>query len=133
MDNLAAPVASVQNIAAQVTPVPTDFNCTTSAQDLKARLDWGEPALTIIDVRDHDDFLECHIMGAISSPMVGLSKMAVQSLEPSRDIYLYGASDADAVGAVTQLTSSGFQNVSALQGGLSAWQAAGGAVEDRNV
>jgi rhodanese-related sulfurtransferase len=36
---------------------------------LKERLDWGEPALTIIDVRDRDAFNISHICGAISLPL----------------------------------------------------------------
>lgn len=54
---------------------------------LKGRLDWGEPALTIIDVRDRDVFNASHIMGAIAMPMNELVTRAHASLELIRDIY----------------------------------------------
>jgi rhodanese-related sulfurtransferase len=45
---------------------------------LKKRLDWGEPALTIIDVRDREAFNTSHITGAVSLPLSQL--VTVRSL-----------------------------------------------------
>jgi rhodanese-related sulfurtransferase len=50
---------------------------------LKNRLDWGEPALTIIDVRDQSAFNASHIMGAIAMPIAELVSRAQASLELS--------------------------------------------------
>ena len=37
-------------------PIPAPLKAKSRVYDLKERLDWGEPALTIIDVRDRDAF-----------------------------------------------------------------------------
>jgi rhodanese-related sulfurtransferase len=91
--------------------------------DLKSRLDWGEPALTIIDVRDRADFLFSHISGAINLPLAELVKAVQATLELDRDIYLYSDRDEDTAIAAELLRQAGFCNVSELQGGLPAWKA----------
>ena len=97
--------------------------------DLKVRLDWGEPALTIIDIRDRAAFNGRHVRGAIAMPTSELVNLAKVSLEYDRDIYIYGDTDEDAIAAASQLRIAGFQNVSVLRGGVAAWKAAGFPVE----
>jgi rhodanese-related sulfurtransferase len=97
--------------------------------DLKARLDWGEPALTILDVRKQADFYFSHISGAVSMPLTGLVQQAQATLALSRDIYVYSDTDEEAILAAEQLRQAGFSNVSALQGGLPAWKAMGYPIE----
>jgi len=53
---------------------------------LKDRFDWGEPALTIVDVRERAAFNTSHVMGAIAMPMNELMIRACASLEFIRDI-----------------------------------------------
>lgn len=95
----------------------------TRVYDLKARLDWGEPALTIIDVRDRDQFNTSHIMGAISMPIAELVSRASHALELARDIYVYGETDEETAEAATTLRAASYSNVSELRGGLAAWKA----------
>ena len=97
--------------------------------DLKARLDWGDPALTIIDVRDRSDFYFSHIAGAVSMPLADLSDRALASLEYDRDIYLYGTTDEETASAAKQLRALGYKHVSELRGGVAAWKAVGYPVE----
>ncbi|HEY9888809.1 MAG TPA: rhodanese-like domain-containing protein [Candidatus Obscuribacterales bacterium] len=97
---------------------------TSRVYDLKARLDWGEPALTIIDVRDRALFNESHIMGAISIPMTGLVARTQAALELDRDIYVYASTDEEATVAAEQLRAAGYKQVSVLRGGAAAWKAA---------
>ncbi|MEL7315852.1 MAG: rhodanese-like domain-containing protein [Cyanobacteria bacterium J06559_3] len=97
--------------------------------DLKARLDWGEPALTIIDVRDRGLFNESHVMGAISLPVAELINRVMGSLEFDRDLYVYAETDEEAETAATQLRDAGYKQVSVLRGGVAAWKAAGFPVE----
>lgn len=92
--------------------------------DLKTRLDWGEPALTILDVRDRQQFNQEHIMGAISMPAERLSSQAV-GLEASRDIYVYGETDDETAVAAELLRQLGYGRVAELRGGLAAWKAVG--------
>jgi rhodanese-related sulfurtransferase len=104
--------------------IPTPVQPTSRVVDLKNRLDWGEPALTIIDVRSRDAFNDVHIMGAISLPIASLVSRAQASLELTRDIYVYGETDEETTAAANALREAGFTSVSELQGGLSAWKAA---------
>jgi rhodanese-related sulfurtransferase len=97
--------------------------------DLKVRLDWGEPALTIIDVRDRDLFNESHVMGAISMPRSELVQRASASLEFDRDLYVYASTDEEAQEAANQLRAAGYRRVSILRGGVAAWKAAGFPIE----
>lgn len=97
--------------------------------DLKTRLDWGKPALTIIDVRSRSEFHFSHILGAIHMPASELTKRAPITLELDRDIYLYSDTDEETAAAAAQLRQAGFRNVSELQGGLPAWKAMGYPIE----
>ena len=124
-------VSKAQDVIGQATPVPTDFDSVSSPTDLKNRLNWGEPALSILDVRDRDAFNQERIMGAITMPIADLTKRAKDAFEPERDLFVYGESDEETAAAVTQLSSAGFQKVSAIKGGLPAWKAIGGQVEGR--
>ena len=99
------------------------------AQMLKSRLDWGEPALTIIDVRDRENYYQSHITGALPMSLDNLKSAATKTLARSRNIYVYGFNDAHTLQAVQALRSQGFENVSELKGGLAAWKAVGGATE----
>ncbi len=110
-------------------PVPPTIESKVRIYDLKSRLDWGEPALTIIDVRDRDQFNNSHIMGAISFPMNELSDRALMSLELTRDIYVYGETDEMTAEAAMQLRQAGYLNVAEISGGLAAWKAAGYSIE----
>ncbi len=106
-----------------IIPSPPPFKAKSLVFELKARLDWGEPALTIIDARDRTEFNFRHILGAIPMPMSELVDRAQSSLESSRDIYIYGETDEETYQAATNLRNAGFQNVSELRGGVAAWRA----------
>ena len=45
-------VDKAQETIGKVSPVTTKFDVIASPSDIKSRLDWGEPALTILDDRD---------------------------------------------------------------------------------
>ncbi|MBE9069798.1 rhodanese-like domain-containing protein [Leptolyngbya cf. ectocarpi LEGE 11479] len=133
MSGIIDAVNAVQEVAAEVSPVPARFEHVISAVDLKARLDWGEPALTIVDVRDRENFNNERIMGAISLPVEELTARAAEMFEVDRDIYVYGATDMATKGAATQLYTAGFERTAALKGGLDAWKAINGGIEGRNT
>lgn len=116
-----------------ITPTPPGLKTQSSAEDLKSRLDWGEPGLTILDVRDREAFNQSHIQGAMAMPLTDLVDRATSSLEPKRDIYIYGASDDETSQAAAQLRQSGFQNVAELKGGLESWKAIEGSIEGSGV
>jgi rhodanese-related sulfurtransferase len=103
----------------------------SKAQDLKERLQWGEPALTIIDVRDRDAFNQEHITGAESFPLAELPERASESLELDRDIYIYGDDQAQTTDAAGKLRAANFSSVSEVEGGLAAWKEVSGPTEGR--
>ncbi len=94
---------------------------------LKARLEWGEPALTILDMRDRSEFDKCHIRGAMNVTKQNLEAV-LTSLAPDRHIYIYAAQSEEAVAAADRLREAGFTNVAELTGGIPAWLEIGGAV-----
>jgi rhodanese-related sulfurtransferase len=108
----------------QLIPTPDAMQDTASVAALKERLDWGEPALTIIDVSDRDTFNASHIMGAIAMPLGELVSRARAALETSRDIYVYGQTDEQTAKAALQLREAGYQKIAELVGGLAAWKRA---------
>ncbi|MDB9373786.1 rhodanese-like domain-containing protein [Nodularia sphaerocarpa] len=97
--------------------------------DLKSRLEWGQPAFTIIDVRDRHTYNYNRITGAIQIPLDELVKRAKPALHEERQIYIYGDSDTQAGYAVQLLRAAGFMNATVLRGGITAWKTIGGATE----
>lgn len=112
-----------------IIPTPPPLRARSLVYDLKARLDWGKPALTIIDVRDRELFNDSHIMGAISMPMHQLVSRALASLSKSRDLYIYGDTDEETAEAAALLRAAGYRNVAEIRGGVAAWKAVGFPVE----
>ena len=130
MPDVEQSILNAKDQLPNVTPTPPRQQMPqSSAQALKDRLQWGEPAFTILDVRDRTAFNASRIMGAMAMPMEDLSHRASDSLEPRREIYVYGESDEQTAQAANQLRQSGFPNVSELRGGLAAWKAIGGPTE----
>ncbi|HEY9873513.1 MAG TPA: rhodanese-like domain-containing protein [Candidatus Obscuribacterales bacterium] len=128
-DKVAEAIQGAKDKLPNVTPTPPGFKAQSSVQDLKSRVEWGEPAFTIIDVSDRMTFNDGHIMGAMAMPIDDLAERAKSSMEPNRDIYVYGATDEETATAASQLRQAGFQNVAELKGGLAAWKAIGGPTE----
>lgn len=129
MERLEDQIQDAKNALPNITPTPPGLKADSLANDLKSRLEWGEPALTILDVRDRASFNQGHIMGAMSMPLDELVERAQGSLAPQRDIYVYGSSDEETTQAAAQLQQAGFTNVARLQGGLAAWKAIEGSTE----
>ncbi|MGB3200406.1 MAG: rhodanese-like domain-containing protein [Nodosilinea sp.] len=119
-------VQAAKSAVTQPLPTPPGLSGShATADELLKRLNWGEPALTIIDARSRESFNAERITGSMSRDQV--SEAITASLEPERDIYVYG--DDQATEVVNQLRQAGYQKVALLQGGLSAWKAIGGPTE----
>ena len=116
-----------------IIPIPPPFKEHSLVYDLKTRLDWGDPALTIIDVRERSEFNFSHILGAIPMPLAELVDRAPLSLEITRDIYIYGETDEETAEAAAKLRASGYQYVSELRGGVAAWKAVGYPIESIQI
>lgn len=129
MDNIAESISKIKEKLPEVTPTPPDFHSQATAHELKSRLNLGEPALTILDVRDNGTFRRCHIVGAMNVAPGDLERFAKSSLEPTRDIYICGANDEETAQAANTLRQAGYSRVAELQGGLPAWGEIYGAME----
>jgi rhodanese-related sulfurtransferase len=121
-------VESVQDALGNLTPTPVILQEESTAYDLKKRLEWGEPALSIVDIREHEAFNQGRITGAISMPMDQLDQMK-STLQPQHDIYIYAESDDRAHQAAQMLRAAGFEAVTHIMGGLDAWHEIGGPTE----
>ena len=121
----------VSNVVGNVVPIPSQphIEPQSDAHTLKSRLEWGEPAFTILDVNDRQTYNQGHIMGAMPMPLDQLVERAEPSLAKSRDIYVYGENDQKSAEAAQLLRSAGFEHVSQLRGGLAAWKEIGGPTE----
>lgn len=117
------------NLMDGVIPPQPPIASASDVNELKSRLEWGEPAFTILDVRDRMTYNDSHIMGAMPMSLDELVDRAKSSLAPSRDIYVYGETDEETAQAATQLRGAGFEHVSELRGGLPAWKAIAGPTE----
>ncbi|PSN09988.1 rhodanese-like domain-containing protein [filamentous cyanobacterium CCP5] len=122
-------VEAVKDTVTAPLPNPPELKNEATPQQLQERLNWGEPALTIIDVRDREAYNQERITGAIPISMATLADSVKDSLEPSRDIYIYGDDDQQTALASEQLRNAGFTQVAELKGGLPAWKATSGATE----
>lgn len=112
-----------------VIPPQPPIDPQSNAHELKSRLEWGEPAFTILDVRDRMVYNDGHIMGAMAMPMNKVVEIASNTIAKSRDIYIHGETDEETAQAAQQLRNAGFEHVSELKGGLPAWKAIGGPTE----
>nr|WP_322111981.1 rhodanese-like domain-containing protein [Aerosakkonema funiforme] len=128
-DKVSDAIETAKSKLPNVTPTPPGFKPQSSAHDLKSRLEWGEPAFTILDVRDRETYNDGHIMGAMPMPMDELVERATPTIDFNRDIYVYADSDEQTSQAASELRSAGFQKVAELKGGLAAWKAVGGPTE----
>lgn len=117
------------NLFGGVIPPQPPIEAQSDVHVVKSRLEWGEPAFTILDVRDRPIYNEGHIMGAMTMPIDELVDRAVPALDKSRDIYVYGATEEQTAAAAKMLRSAGFKHISELKGGLAAWKAIGGPTE----
>jgi rhodanese-related sulfurtransferase len=108
----------------KVIPTPPEPTPKSSAQALKERLQWGEPSLTIIDMRDRNSYLKERITGSMLIE-------DVSNLPKNREIYVYGSTDQETETSANNLRQKGFESVSQIQGGLAGWKAIKGATEGR--
>ena len=80
----------------------------------------------ILDVRDAAEFANGHLRDAKNIPLADLAgRIGELDKSKTRTIVVVCQSGARADKAVRQLAAAGFEDVVSLDGGLTAWQAAG--------
>ncbi|HEY9668676.1 MAG TPA: rhodanese-like domain-containing protein [Coleofasciculaceae cyanobacterium] len=134
MSNIENAILNAKDKLPNVTPTPPSQETPQStAQALKQRLEWGEPAFTVLDVRDRSAFNASRILGAMPMSLddseQNLTQESLASMARQREIYVYGENDQQTAQAANKLRQAGFTAVSELKGGLAAWKAIGGPTE----
>lgn len=129
MSNVESTIQSLKDKLPNVTPTPPGLHVHATAHELKSRLSWGEPALTIFDIRDSAVVAERRIMGAMYLSLEDLESYEMAGVALTRDIYVYGETDEATSVAAGRLRDLGFTCVAELKGGLETWESIGGAVE----
>jgi rhodanese-related sulfurtransferase len=80
----------------------------------------------VVDVRTAEEFAKGHLRDAKNIPLADLStRIGELDKSKARSVVVVCQSGARADKAVRQLAAAGFEDVISLDGGLTAWQAAG--------
>ena len=104
-----------------------------SPQELHRRIEGGEN-LTLIDVRERDEFVQGHLPGAVFIPR-GFLELQVEQVQPDRDapMVIYCAGGVRSLLAARNLKELGYANPVSLVGGFNAWKNAGYAFQVPSV
>ena len=95
------------------------LECTV--QDLKIRMDQGEPIL-LIDVREESEFAAGHIPGAIHVSK-GVIERDIETVvpDPNKEILLYCGGGFRSALSAENLQRMGYRNVVSVDGGWRSW------------
>jgi adenylyltransferase/sulfurtransferase len=82
--------------------------------------------ITIVDIRERDEFAQGHLPGAVFVPR-GFLELQIEQVEYDRGkpVILYCAGGVRSVLAARNLKEMGYENVASLIGGFSGWKNAG--------
>jgi rhodanese-related sulfurtransferase len=81
---------------------------------------------TVVDVRGSDEFAAGHLRDAKNIPLADLTnRIAELEKSKNRTVVVVCQSGVRSDKAARQLAAAGFEDVYSLEGGLTAWQAAG--------
>ena len=99
------------------------------APQARELLESPEPPL-LVDVREHDEWTEGHIPGAVHVPR-GYLESRIEQAAPdrSRALVLYCAGGSRSAFAVKTLEELGYENIASLAGGFTDWKRNGFEVE----
>ena len=123
-------IESVKSTITGPLPTPPEMSGEqASPNELLSRLNWGEPGLTIVDVRSREAFNNERITGSVPIPMGQIPDSEEPMLEYERDLYVYSDNSESASEAVNRFRQAGFKNVAEIKGGLDAWKGIGGPTE----
>jgi molybdopterin/thiamine biosynthesis adenylyltransferase/rhodanese-related sulfurtransferase len=86
----------------------------------------AEQGVTVVDVRESNEWEEGHLPGAIHLPR-GFLESRIEAAVPERDrpLILYCAGGVRSVLAARQLTELGYSDVSSMSGGFQQWKSEG--------
>jgi rhodanese-related sulfurtransferase len=86
----------------------------------------ADPAVVVIDVRTPEEFATGHIANAVNMNVEGADFDAqVSNVTKSASVAVYCHSGRRSAIAADKMVAAGFKNIHNLDGGISAWTAAG--------
>ncbi len=96
-----------------------------TARQLQNRLEAGDD-VTVIDIRERDEFVQGHVLGATFIPR-GFLELQVEAEQPDREqpVVLYCAGGVRSALAARNLKDMGYKNPISLIGGFNGWKNAG--------
>ena len=101
----------------------------TDADTVRQRLDDGDD-MTLVDVREPDEWARGHLPGAVHVPRGVLERDAEAAFpDPDAPLVLYCGGGYRSALAARALGQMGYSNVSSMDGGWRAWTEAGYPVE----
>lgn len=100
-----------------------------SLDELADNLNMGDDLVQFLDIRSAGDFKAVHIANALDIPLADLEKEQ-DKLSSLKKIVMYGANEEETAKAAATLFDLNFYNVWVLDGGLEAWENAGGKIEN---
>jgi rhodanese-related sulfurtransferase len=106
----------------------------TDPSDVMLDLKRGQNSFIIVDVRNAEDFDECHIEGAISFPYRQMNAETLTRFSKDKLIvvYCWGPGCNASTKAAFRLSALGF-HVKEMIGGLEYWKKEGGGLTGKNV
>ncbi|MBC7385605.1 MAG: rhodanese-like domain-containing protein [Cryobacterium sp.] len=78
--------------------------------------------ITLLDVREPEEFEEDHLPGCKLIPLGDLMSRANRELDPDAEIVIYCAHGVRSMHALMGLRSLGYEKLRSLEGGLSAYR-----------
>jgi len=109
-------------VDAYLSAIPEGYMAITKIEDFKNLLSSSE--VTLIDVREADDYVKGHIEGAINIPIRSLAQN-LDKIPMDKPVVVYCASGHRAGMAVSALQILGFSNARAFAPSFKAWSEAG--------
>jgi len=97
-----------------------DWNITPS--ELKECLG----TVTLVDVREPEEYAVSHIQGCKLIPLGELQQRAEKELDKKADIVVYCAHGVRSLHGLMALSRLGFEKLRSLEGGIAAWEEANG-------
>lgn len=96
---------------------------TITTEQLRERLESGSHDFVLLDVIDQPAYNFQHLPQAINIPLEELDHRAYKVLPKNKEIIIYCDTKncSDAIAAARQLQQKGYDHLTVLDGGLSAW------------
>jgi sulfur-carrier protein adenylyltransferase/sulfurtransferase len=94
------------------------INPVISSPELRRILGERPESITLLDVREPEEFAESRIEGCVLIPLGELMNRAEQELDKDSEIIIYCAHGVRSMYALRGLQSLGFQNCKSLTGGI---------------